>query len=182
MNEPSIAQQLRASVKLVNPELLAEVPDGYNSRQTFNYLRRNATNYSELFESYIKQYGKLTPAARKALTQGAADVIIAAFRAENEDLLVGKSNTAFSKFSRAIANLLGLGADIDLQAIRDATIALKKSQTMYKSWNERYRRQKEMILKVVKPASPEIRQKVQMIYKANSKDKLDALEKELFNG
>ncbi|MEM9276534.1 MAG: hypothetical protein AAGA80_26850 [Cyanobacteria bacterium P01_F01_bin.143] len=53
---------------------------------------------------------------------------------------------------------------------------------MYKSWNERYRRQKDMILKITKDVDPEIRRHIEAIYKANSKDKLDKLEQELFNG
>ena len=82
MNQPSIAQTLRASVKLVKPELLAQVPDDYNPRQTFNYLRHRATNYDVLLDEHRKKYGDVTPAENKALTQGAADVIIGAFRTD----------------------------------------------------------------------------------------------------
>ncbi|MDV3351757.1 hypothetical protein QGP82_23845 [Leptothoe sp. LEGE 181152] len=182
MTQLTIAQQLRASVKLIKPELLAKVPDDYNSRQTFNYLRHRATNYEFLLEEHRKKYGNVAPAEQKALTQGAADVIINAFRAENIDLLSGKSNTLFAKFARSISRILGLNDGVDLQAIHDATKTLKKSQTMYRSWNERYRRQKEMVLKVVQFADPEIRRKVEAIYGANSKAKLDELQELLFDG
>jgi len=182
MNEPTLAQQLRDSVKLVKPELLAEVPDSYNSRQTFNYLRHKATNYEELLEQHRQRYGNVTPAEVKALTQGAADVIINAFRSENADLLLGRASTPFAKFTRSVARLLGLEAGLDLQAIHDATKTLKQSQTMYKSWNERYRRQREMVLEVVKAADPRVHKTVKAIYSANSKAKLDALQKELFDG
>lgn len=182
MNEPTLAQQLRASVKLVKPELLADVPDDYNARQTFNYLRHRATNYDELLEQHRAKYGDVTPAENKALTQGAADVIIAAFRSENTNLLLGNASTPFANFTRAIASLLGIGSGIDLKAIHEATKTLKRSQRMYKSWNERYRRQREMVLEVVKAAEPEIYNRIKDIYSANSKAKLDALEKELFGG
>lgn len=182
MSEPTVAQQLRASVKLIKPELLATVPDGYNPRQTFNYLRHRATNYDELLEQHRAKYGNITPAEQKALTQGAADAIIDAFRSENADLLSGKSSTPFAKFARSIAQLLKLDSGIDLQAIHSATKTLKQSQAMYKSWNERYRRQRDMVLKIVRAADPEIYNRVKEIYSANSKDRLDALEKELFDG
>ena len=181
MKQPTIAQTLRASVKLVKPELLAQVPDDYNPRQTFNYLRHRATNYDFLLDEHRKKYGDITPIENKALTQGAADVIIGAFRGENTALMRGQANTPFAKFARAISKLLGLSPDVDLKAIHDATRTLKKSQTMYKSWNERYRRQKDMILKITKNVDPEIRCHIEAIYKANSKDKLDRLEQELFN-
>jgi hypothetical protein len=135
MNQTTIAQQLRSSVKLVKPELLAQVPDDYNPRQVFNYLRHKATNYEFLLEEHRKKYGNVAPTEIKALTQGAADVIIKALRAENVDLMQGKANTRFAQFARAISQLLGLSSDIDLEAIREATKTLKKSQAMYKSWN-----------------------------------------------
>lgn len=182
MNQPTIVQQLRNSVKLVKPELLAQVPDDYNPRQVFNYLRHKATNYDSLLEEHRKKYGDVTPAENKALTQGAADVIIKALRDENADLIQGKANTPFAQFARAIAQLLGLSSDVDLGAIREATKTLKRSQAMYKSWNERYRRQKEMVLKVTRTVEPEIRRQIEAIYSANSKDKLDKLQQELFNG
>jgi Tfp pilus assembly PilM family ATPase len=182
MNQLTIAQQLRDSIKLVKPELLAQVPDEYNPRQVFNYLRHKATNYDFLLEEHRKKYGDVTPAENKALTQGAADVIIEALRTENVDLMQGKANTRFAQFTRAISRLLGLSSDIDLAAIREATKTLKKSQAMYKSWNERYRRQKEMVLKVTKSVDPEIRRQIEAIYNANSKEKLDKLEELLFNG
>lgn len=176
MNPQTITQQLRSSVELVKPELLAQVPDNYSSRQAFNYLRHRATNYDLLLDQHRQQYGDVTPAENKALTQGAADVVIEALRAENIDLIQGNSNTSFAKFARSLRQLLGLDAGIDLAAIHDATKRLKQSQLMYKSWNERYRRQKELILKVVKGAEPEIRSQVEAIYKANSKAKLDKLQ------
>jgi hypothetical protein len=182
MNQLTIAQQLRDSVKLVKPELLAQVPDDYNPRQVFNYLRHRATNYDSLLEEHRRKYGDITPTENKALTQGAADVIIKALSDENEDLIQGKANTRFAKFARAISKLLGLSSDIDLGAIHEATKTLKKSQAMYKSWNERYRRQKEMVLKVTKSIDPKIRRQMEAIYSANSTDKLDKLQKELFNG
>ncbi len=182
MDQLMIAQQLRNSVKLVKPELLAQVPDDYNPRQVFNYLRHRATNYEFLLEEHRKKYGDITPAENKALTQGAADVVIEALRAENVDLMQGNANTRFAKFARAIAQLLGLTSEVDLRAIYQATKTLKASQIMYKSWNERYRRQREMVLEVAKLASPEIRGQIEKIYSANSKDKLDKLQKELFNG
>ncbi|MEL6493019.1 MAG: hypothetical protein AAFQ95_23965 [Cyanobacteria bacterium J06621_3] len=175
------AQQLRNAVQLIKPELLAQVPDDYNQRQVFNYLRHKATNYDALLDAHRQQYGNVTPAENKALTQGAADVVIKAFRAENIDLINGRSNTLFAKFSRSLAKLLGLDEGVDLAMIHDATKTLKRSQTMYRSWNERYRRQKDLVLKVVEAASPEIRAQVQAIYKANAKAKLDVLEKEIFD-
>ena len=63
--------------------------------------------------------------------------------------------------------------------IHDATKKLKQSQAAYKSWNDRYRRQRDLVLKVVASASPEIREQVEAIYKATSKDKLSAIEKRL---
>ena len=182
MNQPTIAQKLRASVKLVKPELLAQVPDDYDPRQTFNYLRHRATNYDSLLDEHRKKYRDVTPAENKALTQGAADVIIGAFRGENVALMRGQANTPFARFARAISKLLGLSPDVDLQAIHQATKSLKRSQTMYRSWNERYRRQREMVLKITKSVDPEIRRYIEAIYSANSKDKLDKLEQELFNG
>ena len=182
MNPPTIVQKLRDSVILVKPELLAQVPDDYNARQAFNYLRHRATNYEYLLDEQRQKYGSVTPAENKALTQGAADVIIEALRDENDNLIQGKANTAFAKFARAISQLLGLTSDIDLQAIHQATKTLKASQRMYKSWNERYRRQKEMILKVTQSVDPEIRHHIEAIYRANSKAKLDRLQQELFNG
>ncbi|BAU11324.1 hypothetical protein LEP3755_18170 [Leptolyngbya sp. NIES-3755] len=181
MNPPTLAQQLRESVKLVKPELLAQVPDGYNSRQVFNYLRHKATNYDFLLEEHRRKYGDVTPKENKALTQGAADVIIEALRVENVDLVQGKTNTPFAKFARVMREFLGLDSAIDLQAIYEATKTLKRSQLMYKSWNERYRRQREMVLKLTKNIDPEIRRQIEAIYSANSKDKLDKLQKELFN-
>lgn len=181
MNELTVAQQLRASVKLVKPELLATVPDDYNPRQTFNYLRHKATNYEELLEQHRAKYRSVAPAEEKALTQGASDVIIDAFRSENADLLVGKANNRFAKFTRSLVKLLKLDSGVDLQAIYSATKKLKQSQAALQSWNNRYRRQKEMVLKVLKAADPEIYNTVKAIYSANSADKLDALEKELFD-
>lgn len=182
VNQPTTAQRLRDAVQLVKPELLAQVPDDYNSRQAFNFLRHRATNYDALLEQHRQRYGNVAPAEIKALTQGAADVVINALRQENVELISGKSNTPFAKFTRALAQLLGLGSDVDLSMIHDATKKLKQSQTMYKSWNERYRRQRDLILKVTKAASPEIRQQVAAIYKANSKAKLDAIEEQLSDG
>lgn len=182
MNKSVAVQHLRDSVKLVKPELLAQVPDDYNRRQVFNYLRHRATNYDFLLEEHRKKYGEVIPAENKALTQGAADVIIEALRIENVDLMQGKANTRVAKFARALSQLLGLNSDIDLQAIYEATKTLKKSQAMYKSWNERYRRQREMVLKVTKAVDPEIRRQIEAIYSANSKAKLDKLQQELFNG
>jgi hypothetical protein len=181
MQQPTIAQQLRDSVKLIKPELLAQVPGDYNPRQVFNYLRHKATNYDFLLGEHRQKYGDVTPAENKALTQGAADAIIKALRDENEDLIQGKANTRFAKFARAISKLLGLSSDIDLGAIYEATKTLKQSQAMYKSWNERYRRQKEMVLKVTKAIDPEVRRQIEAIYSANSKEKLDKLQKELFD-
>ncbi len=182
MNQPNvIVQELRSSVKLIKPELLAQVPDDYNPRQVFNYLRHRATNYDFLLEEHRQKYGSVAPAENKALIQGAADVIIEALQTENIDLIQGKANTPFAKFARAISHLLGLNSDIDLQAIHQATKTLKASQVMYRSWNERYRRQKEMVLEVAKALDPEIRRQIEAIYKANSKDKLDKLQQELFN-
>jgi hypothetical protein len=182
VNQLTTAQQLRQSVKLVKPELLAQVPDDYGPRQVFNYFRHRATNYELLLEQHRQRYGNITPAENKALTQGAADVVIQAFREENIELIKGRSNTPFAKFARSLTQLLGLSADVDLAMIHDATKKLKQSQAMYKSWNERYRHQRELILKVVEAASPEIRQQVIAIYKANSKAKLSALEEEILNG
>lgn len=181
MNQPTVAQQLRSAVKLIKPELLAQVPDDYKPRQVFNYLRHEATNYDLLLKEHREKYGNITPAENKALTQGAADVIIEALRLENTDLIKGKANTSFAKFVRSITQLLGLTPDVTLLAIHEATKTLKRSQIMYKSWNERYRRQKEMVLKVVKVADPEIRRQIEAIYSANSKNDLDKLQKELFN-
>lgn len=181
VNQLTTAQQLRQSVKLVKPELLAQVPDDYSPRQVFNYLRHRATNYEQLLEQHRQRYGNVTPAENKALTQGAADVVIKAFREENIQLITGKSNTPFAKFARSLTELLGLSSGVDLAMIHDATKKLKQSQAMYRSWNERYRRQRDLILKVVEAASPEIRQQVKAVYKANSRAKLTALEKELFD-
>jgi hypothetical protein len=184
MNQPNvIVQELRSSVKLIKPELLAQVPDDYNPRQVFNYLRHRATNYDFLLEEHRQKYGSVAPAENKALTQGAADVIIEALMVENDDLITGKTNTPFAKFVRAISQILGLdsGSDVDLKAIHQATKTLKKSQIMFKSWNERYRRQKEMVLKLTKNLDPEIYLQIKTIYEANSKDKLDKLQQELFN-
>ena len=88
MNQPNvIVQELRSSVKLIKPELLAQVPDDYNPRQVFNYLRHRATNYDFLLEEHRQKYGSVAPAENKALTQGAADVIIEALMLENDDLI-----------------------------------------------------------------------------------------------
>lgn len=186
MNQPpTIAQKLRSSVQLVKPELLAQVPSDYKPRQVFNFLRHKATNYDSLLEEHRQKYGDITPAENKALTQGAADVIIDALRYENSDLIVGKTNTVFAKFSRTLYKLLGLDSGVDsqdLQSIHDAVKTLKASQAMYKSWNERYRRQKEMVLKAIKFADPDVQLLVKKIYSSNSKEKLDILEEELFNG
>lgn len=176
------AQQLRASVKLTKPGLLADVPSDYNPRQVFNFLRHKATNYDDLIEEHRRKYGDVTPAEIKALTKGAADVVVKALRAENDDLLRGKTNTIFAKISRKLIQPMGLAPDVDLQAIYEATKTLKRSQSMFKSWNERYRRQKEMILKLTVSVDPELRQQIEAIYSANSKDKLDQLEETLFNG
>lgn len=91
-------------------------------------------------------------------------------------------NTPFAKFARSLTELLGLSSGVDLAMIHDATKKLKQSQVMYRSWNERYRRQRELVLKIIEAASPEIRQQVIAVYKATSKAKLSALEKELSNG
>ena len=99
VNQLTTAQQLRQSVKLIKPELLAQVPDDYSPRQVFNFLRHRATNYEQLLDQHQAQYGNVTPAENKALTQGAADVVIKAFREENVELLSGKSNTVFAKFA-----------------------------------------------------------------------------------
>jgi len=179
VNQLTTAQQLRRSVRLVQPELLAQVPNDYGARQAFNYLRHRATNYDELLDRHRQQYGNVTPAENKALTQGAADVVIQAFREENVELIRGRANTPFAKFARSLAQLLGLDEGVDLAMIHDATKKLKQSQAMYRSWNERYRRQRELILKVVEAASPEIRNQVRAVYKANSKAKLSALEEQL---
>jgi hypothetical protein len=179
MSEPAtIVQQLRASVKLIYPELLAEVPQDYDPRQTFNFLRHKATNYDELMDAHRSKYGSITPAEQKALTQGAADAIIAAFRGENEDLLKGKSSTVFAKFVRKLAKILGIetDAEIDLQAIYEATVILKRSQAMYKSWNERYRRQKKLVLSVAAQGTPELHERIKAIYEANSDAALSLLE------
>ena len=61
--------------------------------------------------------------------------------------------------------------------IHEATKTLKRSQVMYRSWNERYRRQRALVLKAVEGASPAVRQQVRAIYKANSKADLDRLER-----
>ena len=182
VNQLTTAQQLRQSVKLTKPELLAQVPDDYSPRQAFNYLRHRATNYEHLLDQHRQQYGNVTPAENKALTQGAADVVIKAFRDENVELISGKSNTPFAKFARSLTELLGLSSGVDLAMIHDATKKLKQSQAMYRSWNERYRRQRELVLKVVEAASPEIRKQIIAVYKANSEAKLTAIEKELSNG
>ncbi|MEM9537514.1 MAG: hypothetical protein AAGA40_17790 [Cyanobacteria bacterium P01_E01_bin.45] len=174
------AQQLRESVCLIKPELLAQVPDDYNPRQAFNYLRHRATNYDRLLDEHRSKYGAITPAENKALTQGAADVIIEALMGENVDLIQGKTNTVFAKFARAMSTLLGLSQDVDLQAIHQAAKTLKKSQIMYKSWNERYRLQRELVLKVAEKLEPEVRRQVESIYRANSKKKLERLKQELF--
>ena len=175
------AQQLRRAVKLIKPELLAQVPDDYSPRAAFNYLRHDATNYDALLEQHQRQYGKITTAENKALIKGAADAVIQAFRAENIELIQGRANTPFAQFARSLAKLLGLGDDVDLAMIHDATKKLKRSQVMYKSWNERYRRQRELVLKVVASASPGIREQVESIYKANSKADLSDIEKNLSN-
>ena len=177
VTQQTIAQQLRSSVKLTKPELLAQVPDDYNRRQAFNFLRHRATNYEALLEQHRQQYGNVAPKENKAAVQGAADVIIQALRDENIELIQGRSNTPFAKFARSLADLLGLDSGVDLAMIHEATKTLKHSQVMYKSWNERYRRQRDLVLRAIEAASPEVRQQVEAIYKATSKAKLDALEK-----
>ena len=181
VTQQTVEQQLRSSVQLIKPELLAQVPDDYNRRQAFNFLRHRATNYDALLEQHRQQYGNVAPKENKAAVQGAADVIIQALRDENIELIHGRSNTPFAKFTRTLAELLGLDPGVDLAMIHEATKTLKRSQIMYKSWNERYRRQRDLVLKAIEAASPEVRQQVQSIYKANSKAKLDELEKR-FNG
>lgn len=181
VTQQTTEQRIRSAIRLVKPELLAQVPDDYNRRQAFNFLRHRATNYDALLEQHRAQYGNVTPKENKAAVQGAADVIIQALRDENIELIQGRSNTPFAKFARSIAELLGLDAGVDLSMIYEATKTLKRSQTMYKSWNERYRRQRDLVLKAIEAASPEVRQQVQEIYKARSGAKLDALEKR-FNG
>jgi hypothetical protein len=176
MNQLTTAQQLRASVKLVKPELLADVPKDYNARQTFNFLRHKATNYDDLIEIHTAKFGALTPAEQKALTQGAADVVIAAFRTENEDLTYGKSGTIFARFARSVRRVLGVDDGVDLEAIYEATETLKRSQTMFKSWNDRYRRQKQLVLALVAKEVPELLPQVEAIYKANSDAKLRQFE------
>ena len=175
------AQQLRRAIRLTKPELLAQVPDDYSSRATFNYLRHSATNYDELVEQHQRQYGRVTSEENRALIKGAADVVIQAFRDENIELIQGVANTPFAQFTRSLANLFGLGSDVDLAMIHDATKKLKQSQLMYKSWNERYRRQRDLVLQAVEAASPEIRKQVQTIYKARSKAALSELEETLFD-
>ena len=87
MAQPTtIAQQLKASIKLTKPSLLANVPSDYNPRQVFSFLRHNATNYDALIEQHQQKYGNVTPAKIKALTQGAADVVVKALRTENDEL------------------------------------------------------------------------------------------------
>lgn len=181
VTQQTTAQQLRSSVKLLKPELLAQVPDDYNRRQAFNFLRHRATNYEALLDQHRQRYGNVTPAENKAAVQGAADVIIQALRDENIELIQGRSNTPFAKFARSLAELLGLDQGVDLAMIHEATKTLKRSQVMYRSWNERYRRQRDLVLKAIESASPEVRQQVKEIYKANSKAKLLELE-ERFNG
>ena len=83
VTQQTTAQQLRSLVTLTKPELLAQVPDDYNRRQAFNFLRHRATNYDALLEQYRQQYGNVTPKKNKAAVQGAADVIIQALRDEN---------------------------------------------------------------------------------------------------
>jgi hypothetical protein len=177
MNQLTTAQQLRTSVKLIKPELLADVPKDYDARQTFNFLRHRATNYDTLIDAHAAKYGPLTAAEKKALTQGAADVVIAALRAENEDLIQGKSNTIFARFARRIRQVLSVDDGVDLEAIYEATKTLKRSQIMFKSWNERYRRQKKLVLTLVARESPELFEQVEAIYKANSDAKLLQFEK-----
>lgn len=178
---PTSAQQLRRAVRLLRPELLAQVPDDYSPRAAFNYLRHEATNYDTLLAEHQRQYGRVTTEENRALIKGAADVVIQAFRDENIELIQGRANTAIAKFVRSLAQMLGLSGDVDLAMIHDATKKLKQSQAMYKSWNERYRRQRDLVLKAVESASPEIRAQVQAIYKANSKDKLNAIEERGFD-
>jgi hypothetical protein len=180
MNQVTLAQRLRASVTLVQPELLAQVPSDYGPRQTFNFLRHRATNYDVLLEAHRARYGSVSPAEVKALTQGAADAIINAFRAENVELIRGRANTPFARFARSLVQLLGLDSGVDLQAIHEATVTLKRSQVMYRSWNERYRRQRDLVLAVVRSADPQVRRRVEAVYRANSKVKLDQLEASLF--
>lgn len=181
VTQQTTAQILRSSVRLTKPELLAQVPDDYNRRQAFNFLRHRATNYDELLSQYRQQYGDVTPRENKAAVQGAADVIIKALRDENIELIQGRSNTPFARFARSLVGLLGLDSGVDLAMIHEAVKTLKRSQVMYKSWNERYRRQRDLVLKATESASPEVRQQVQEIYKATSGAKLDALEQR-FNG
>lgn len=181
VTQQTTEQQLRSSIRLIKPELLAQVPDDYNRRQAFNFLRHRATNYDALLEQHRQRYGNVTPKENKAAVQGAADVIIQALRDENIELIQGKSNTPFAKFARSLAELLGLDSGVDLAMIHEATKTLKRSQVMYKSWNERYRRQRDLVLKVVEAANPEVQQRVKEIYKATSGAKLDALEQR-FNG
>ena len=171
------AQTLRSLVRLTKPELLAQVPDDYSRRQAFNFLRHRATNYDALLEQHREQYGNVTPGENKAAVQGAADVIIQALRDENIELIQGRSNTPFAKFARSLTGLLGLDPGVDLAMIHEATKTLKRSQVMYRSWNERYRRQRALVLKAVEGASPAVRQQVRAIYKANSKADLDRLER-----
>lgn len=125
----TIVQQLRQSVVLVKPELLAAVPSDYNRHQTFNFLRHKATNYDELLTQHQNQYNNVTPAEVKALTQGAADVIIEALQDENDELIIGNANTIFAKFSRKLVNLLSLEPNIDLEGIYESTKTLKRSQS-----------------------------------------------------
>lgn len=179
VTQQTTEQRIRSAVILTKPELLAQIPDDYNRRQAFNFLRHRATNYDALLEQHRQQYGNVTPKENKAAVQGAADVIIQALRDENIELIQGKSNTPFAKFARSLAELLGLDAGVDLAMIHEATKTLKRSQTMYRSWNERYRRQRDLVLKAIESASPEVRQQVQEIYKATSGAKLDALEQRL---
>lgn len=187
----------RKKVKLTKPENLYQIKDKNgqiidinkaNGRQIFNHYRHNITNYDDVLNEIREEQGYVTGRQEKKAVMGAAEQVLEKYNEEHIKVIQDSQKKGivlkkiFDKAKVGTASALVNLLDDWSEKIKRIS-NLESSQRSLQTWNDTYRVQRELVKKILKEenVSPEIIQKINLIYKTRSVNK--AVEKgcELFD-
>lgn len=199
---------IRDQIELTDPLKLYEIKNeagqviGYENasgRQLFNHYRHNMTNYDQVLDDIHAGQGYVQWSQQKQANVGAAEKILELYR--DEHVKVIKDSQQKGKFIKSLMQKLQVTTTTALVNLLDGWAAkltelsakigesedhidfLKNSQGSYHRWNNTYRVQKFMVLKMLEIDHIDMQTiaKVEQIYGTKSVNQSIELANKLFD-
>jgi hypothetical protein len=199
---------VRDKIELTDPLKLYEIKneaghitdyENASGRQLFNHYRHNMTNYDQVLDNIHDEQGYVQWSQQKQASVGAAEKILELYRDEHVKVIKDSQNKG--NFIRSLMNRLQVTTTtalvnvLDSWAVRLTELSskigenedhidfLKDSQGAYHRWNNTYRVQKFMVLKMLEVDGvdkPTIA-KIEQIYGTKSVNRAVELAQQLFD-